>query len=90
MRIQRDIPSRLIIAGVRKSNLRELVKNELSRIGCQCRCIRCREVGLKQLEYADMPDNTKLLKQTYESSEGVEVFISYEDIVNDALIGFLR
>jgi len=92
MRIQRDIPARLIIAGMKKSNLRELVQRELLKIGKNCQCIRCREVGLKKLKYEiDIkPENIKLLKQIYEASNGIEVFISYEDVVNDTLIGFLR
>ncbi|MEM3518062.1 MAG: tRNA uridine(34) 5-carboxymethylaminomethyl modification radical SAM/GNAT enzyme Elp3 [Nitrososphaerales archaeon] len=92
MRIQRDIPARLIIAGVKKSNLRELVQKELLKKGKRCNCIRCREVGLKELKYGIKvkPENIKLMKQVYEASNGVEVFLSYEDIVNDALIGFLR
>jgi elongator complex protein 3 len=92
MRIQRDIPARLIIAGIKKSNLRELVQRELSKMSKKCQCIRCREVGLKKLKYgidANL-DNVKLLKQIYEASNGIEVFVSYEDVVNDALIGFLR
>ncbi|MEM3078531.1 MAG: tRNA uridine(34) 5-carboxymethylaminomethyl modification radical SAM/GNAT enzyme Elp3 [Nitrososphaerales archaeon] len=92
MRIQRDIPARLIIAGIKKSNLRELVQIELSKMSKKCQCIRCREVGLKKLKYGiDVNlDNVKLLKHIYEASNGIEVFISYEDVVNDAMIGFLR
>ncbi|MGQ9468236.1 MAG: tRNA uridine(34) 5-carboxymethylaminomethyl modification radical SAM/GNAT enzyme Elp3 [Nitrososphaerales archaeon] len=92
MRIQRDIPARLIIAGMKKSNLREIVQRELLKMGKKCQCIRCREVGLKKLKYGiDVkPENIKLLKQVYEASNGFEVFLSYEDVVNDALIGFLR
>ncbi len=46
-RIQRDIPVQLIEAGVDKSHLRELARNELRSRGISCQCIRCREVGLK-------------------------------------------
>ena len=45
MRVQRDIPARLILAGVKKSDLRELVQSKLKAQGSQCQCIRCREVG---------------------------------------------
>src|SRR5690606_2126573 len=45
MRVQRDIPAQLILAGVKKSNLRQLVQKKLSDRGERCRCIRCREVG---------------------------------------------
>ena len=43
-RLFRDIPAHHIQAGVRVSNLREIVHNELARRGARCRCIRCREV----------------------------------------------
>jgi len=45
MRIQRDIPSKLIEAGVKKSNLGELVYNRLKEENIKCQCIRCREIG---------------------------------------------
>lgn len=92
MRVQRDIPAKLIVAGAKKSNLRELVKDELLRKGLKCKCIRCREVGLKELKHNSVfePEKIKFLKNMYKSSEGVEIFISYEDVVNDTLISFLR
>ena len=45
MRVQRDIPARLILAGVKKSDVRELIQSKLRAQGSQCQCIRCREVG---------------------------------------------
>ena len=42
MRIQRDIPATLIEAGVKKSNLGELVYNKLAENHVDCQCIRCR------------------------------------------------
>ncbi len=45
MRVQRDIPSHLILAGVKKSNLRQLATERLKQQGGRCQCIRCREVG---------------------------------------------
>jgi elongator complex protein 3 len=91
MRIQRDIPSQLIEAGVQKSNLGELVYNHLKEDGVQCQCIRCREVGHQAAQgiYA-VRDNIKLLKESYLASEGEEQFISMEDTQSDVLLGFLR
>jgi elongator complex protein 3 len=45
-RVQRDIPSQLIVAGVKKSNLRQMASNRLKERG-RCRCIRSREAGLR-------------------------------------------
>src|SRR4030066_1372374 len=92
MRVQRDIPARLIIAGVKKSNLRQLVHDKLASKGEKCRCIRCREVGHREAVDNVKPDldKVKLLRTTYEASEGEEVFLSAEDPENDVLIGYLR
>ncbi|MEA2089667.1 MAG: tRNA uridine(34) 5-carboxymethylaminomethyl modification radical SAM/GNAT enzyme Elp3, partial [Thermoproteota archaeon] len=92
MRVQRDIPSPLIEAGVNKSNLRQLVWQKLKEKGARCRCIRCREVGHRWLKdkVKPKPENIRLLIRREKASEGEEVFISVEDPVKDMLIGYLR
>ena len=92
MRVQRDIPAYLIVAGVKRSNLRELVLEELRREGLRCRCIRCREAGHRWLRDHVRPDldKVKIYIQEYEASMGREFFISAEDKENDVLIGYLR
>lgn len=91
MRIQRDIPARLIEAGVKKSNLRELVQKEVHRRGYSCQCIRCREIGLKRLNHA-RPDesNIEMKQERYDASDGEEIFLSLIDSGDDALVGFVR
>jgi elongator complex protein 3 len=91
MRIQRDIPSQLIEAGVKKSNLGELVYQKLAEENVNCKCIRCREVGHRGA-VGVKPDfnNIKLMNEEYDAGGGREIFLSYEDLVNDILIGFLR
>jgi elongator complex protein 3 len=92
MRVQRDIPAPLIIAGVNKSNLRQLVHQKLKEQGIKCRCIRCREAGHRMItdKSKPNPDKVKILTTKYMASEGEEIFISAEDTLNDALIGYLR
>ncbi len=92
MRVQRDIPARLIVAGVKKSNLRQLVHEKLAQQGKHCRCIRCREVGHRFMVEGVKPslEQVKLFSTTYNASGGKEVFISAEDKKNDVLIGYLR
>ncbi|RJS85661.1 GNAT family N-acetyltransferase, partial [Candidatus Bathyarchaeota archaeon] len=92
MRIQRDIPSNLIEAGVKKSNLRQLVEEKLRRLGLKCRCIRGREAGLKYIKEKIKADhrNIEIIKREYRASEGREIFISLEDTFNDVLVGYLR
>jgi elongator complex protein 3 len=92
MRVQRDIPARLILAGVKKSDVRELIQSRLKAQGSQCRCIRCREVGHRLAVDHIRPnlDKVKILTQRYEASEGEEFFISAEDLESDILLGYLR
>jgi elongator complex protein 3 len=92
MRVQRDIPAPLIVAGVNRSNLRQLVQEKLREQGVRCGCIRCREVGHRMLVDGVKPDadSVKVLVRRYVASEGEEVFISAEDVENDVLVGYLR
>ncbi|MBI4014440.1 MAG: tRNA uridine(34) 5-carboxymethylaminomethyl modification radical SAM/GNAT enzyme Elp3 [Candidatus Aenigmarchaeota archaeon] len=81
-RIMRDISEHEAAAGARKTNLRQLAKAR----GFVCRCIRCREVGLKKAA----PENVALLENEYEASGGKEFFLSFEDAKQGVLVGFLR
>ena len=91
MRIQRDIPATLIDAGVKKSNLGELVYNRLEEENIQCQCKRCREVGHKRAHGIEPDyDNIELLRTDYDVTGGHEIFLSIEDPGNDIIIGFTR
>jgi len=89
MRVQREIASEDIVAGPKSGNLRQIVLNRLKTEGSKCSCIRCREVGLTRMKNA-LDFDVKLLKEQYNASNGEEVFLSYEDPMNDVLFGFLR
>jgi elongator complex protein 3 len=91
-RIQRDIPVNLIAEGVKRGDLRVLIQEKMRREGTRCRCIRCREVGHVhyKLGLAPNPDDIKLLVERYRASEGEELFLSFEDVKRDILIGLLR
>ncbi len=91
-RVQREIPLRAAAAGNKIPNLREVVENYLRRKGLRCRCIRCREVGHRFLRdgvRAEL-DKVEFVVRRYEASDGLEYFLSYEDLSNDILIAFLR
>lgn len=90
MRIQRDIPSTLIEAGVKKSNLGELVYNRLEKDHIDCKCIRCREIGHKKTHQEYALDDFELFKETYSACGGVENFLSIEDVNEESIAGFLR
>jgi elongator complex protein 3 len=86
-RIQRDIPVRLIAAGVRASNIRQLAQRRLEHDGGRCRCLRCREVGRRfQPEF----DRLRPMTREYEAGGGRELFLSMEDPETEAVAGFLR
>jgi elongator complex protein 3 len=94
-RIQRDIPAYLIEDGVKKSNLRELVKQHLAQNNKKCNCIRCREQGFLRRTLLQKEENAyldfesfKLKRLDYEASKGTEIFLSYEN--DDMLVGYLR
>ncbi len=92
MRIQRDIPSELIVAGVKKSNLAELVIKALKEDNARCMCIRCREVGhvmyRENVEITE--DDLKIFVESYKASKGKEFFLSIEDKERLAVVGYLR
>lgn len=82
-RVQRDIPAKLIVAGSRHSNFRQLAENRLRESGRRCRCIRCREIGRLP---SDLEAEIQVLE--YDSCGGKEHFISA--VSGDSLIGFSR
>ncbi|WP_405305128.1 tRNA uridine(34) 5-carboxymethylaminomethyl modification radical SAM/GNAT enzyme Elp3 [Methanobrevibacter sp.] len=90
MRIQRDIPSTLIEAGVKKSNLGELVYKRLEEDLINCQCIRCREIGHKKTSQEYTLDDFELFRETYSACGGVENFLSIEDVNEESIAGFLR
>jgi elongator complex protein 3 len=88
IRVQRDIPSNEIEAGVKKSNLRELVEKKSESMQIRIKEIRYREVGHKKTKVSY--DNVKLYEKIYDASDGKEIFLSFEDRKSDTLIAFLR
>ncbi len=91
-RIQRDIPAPVISSGVKKSNLRQFVRNELKDHGKTCRCIRCREIGHKSLEKKIDFNALDIVftRRHYKACDGIEIFLSLEDKTQDVIIGYLR
>jgi len=82
-RIQRDIPAKLIVAGSRHSNFRQLAGARLREQGLRCRCIRCREVGR-----TPAPEEVAISTYTYQACGGEERFIQAGSV--DTLVGFAR
>lgn len=72
-RLFRDIPAHHIQAGVKFSNLREIVHAELQRRGQQCGCIRCREVRRQEVR----ENALCLLDTVYETDLTTEHFLHF-------------
>lgn len=89
-RIQRDIPMPLVSSGVEHGNLRELALEKMREQNLPCLDIRTREVGMKQIHSAVLPDQVELIRRDYIANGGWETFLSYEDPMQDILIGLLR
>jgi len=83
MRIQRDIPTKFLEAGVEMTNLRQYMHEKYP---VNCRCIRCREPKGQKINWSKV--KIKVIK--YEASKGKEFFISMEDTSQDLLLGFVR
>jgi len=86
MRIQRDIPTYMVDAGVERTNLRQYVHEIMKKKGIKCRCIRCREPKNKIVDWED----AKMIRTDYDASNGKEIFLSLEDVKQDILLGFAR
>jgi elongator complex protein 3 len=86
-RIQRDIPSRLVAAGVRASNVRQKALARLREGGYDCRCLRCREAGRRATPAFD---SFQLQRIEYRAGGGKEIFWAWEDATTDTIAGFLR
>lgn len=89
-RIMRDVPSTEVDAGPARTNMRQLVRQEMEKRGIRCRCIRCREAGHVKEKRGEKPETVELVKRDYQSTGGKEVFLSFEDKEKDIILAYLR
>jgi elongator complex protein 3 len=87
-RVQREIGAPEIQGGPRRGDLRVLARERLRTVGLRCVCVRCREVGFRGI--APRPDALTMLRSDYESSAGIEIFLSIEDPGLDMLVAYAR
>ena len=62
----------------------------MEELDLQCRDVRTREVGIKQIHQRINPEQVEFIRRDYVANSGWESFLSYEDPVTDILIGLLR
>jgi elongator complex protein 3 len=84
-RVIRDIPSTHVVAGNKRTSLRQDVHAELARRGTRCACIRCREVGGEKVEARSL----RLGDLAYAADGAEEHFLSFVT-PDDRIAGFLR
>ena len=84
MRVQRDIPIKYSVDGIRKNNLRQLVDEKMILKGIKAEDIKAREIGSGKISE---PTDFEIIR--YEASKGEEIFISLKD-AKDKLLGFAR
>ena len=84
-RVIRDIPADYIVAGNKRSSLRQDALKELARRGQRCNCLRCREVRGQMID----PNQLALSDLEYQAVFTQEHFLSYQ--TPDKLVaGYLR
>jgi elongator complex protein 3 len=84
-RIIRDIPSTHVIAGNKRTSLRQDVTLELARRGTRCNCIRCREVRGEKVDATALQVDDLV----YAADGAEEHFLSFVT-AGDQIAGFLR
>ena len=89
-RLFRDIPAHHIQDGVKVSNLREVVHEELRARGTRCGCIRCREIKRRRIT----EDELVLTVHAYDTDLTTEHFLEFTTSPTSAepglIAGFLR
>jgi ELP3 family radical SAM enzyme/protein acetyltransferase len=85
IRIVRDINDHYIIGGCSVTHMRQLLLKKLEKEQEFCKCIRCRSAKTNHID-----KDHKLKIDRYESSNGIEYFISYVSADEKVLYGFCR
>lgn len=85
IRIVRDINDEYIMGGCKKTHMRQLLQFHMKEHNWVCKCIRCRSVKNHEID-----PKHKMKIDKFDSSNGLEYFISY--VSNDELVlyGFCR
>jgi elongator complex protein 3 len=84
-RVVRDIPATDVVAGNKRTSLRQDVHAEMIRRGAACKCIRCREVRNRRVDVEAL----RLDDRVYPAGGAEEHFLSFVTS-DDKIAGFLR
>lgn len=86
VRLIRDIPTTSITDGNKVANLRQMLQEELKKLGNYCKCTRCREARSTQVKEKDI----KLKINEYLASDGKEFFLEFTSKDEKILYAFCR
>lgn len=89
MRIVREIPKKWLVAGIVNINLRQEIKKIMEERKMKCKCIRCREIGFKNIKEIINAKDIKIKITKYKANKGKEFFIEAVD-EEDNCYGILR
>jgi len=84
-RVIRDIPSTNVVAGNKRTSLRQDVHLEMKSRGTRCQCIRCREIRGREID----PQSLELKHEIYSAGGAEEHFVSFVT-PDDHLAGYVR
>ena len=76
-RIIRDLPSKVLLGGTMRLGMRSEIERDIDTLGLVATCIRSREIGNHKNVNLKL-DEPELKILEFESSGGVEYFLSYE------------
>lgn len=89
-RLFRDIPAHHIEAGVKLSNLREVVHKELTQREQKCGCIRCREVKRRQIKRDELELQVYRYKTDLTQEHFLQFVTNQQSEQPGLIAGFLR
>ena len=89
MRVMREIPPELLVAGTTRIDIRRDVEKNLRDEKVDVKEIRMRELGFNKQFYKKMDDHVSLKTTEYEASGGKEFFLQFVNKDN-ILFGLLR
>ena len=85
-RLIRDIPGTAIIAGNKKTNLRQILQKKMTKNKTNCHCIRCREIRSENFD----SQKAKLEIEEYSAGDGKEFFLQFVSEKEKKLLALLR
>ena len=85
-RLVRDIPADSILDWCKTINLRQLIEEDMRKKWIKMQDIRAREIKDQEVKI----ENVELRRQNYDDSDWKEIFLTFDEKIEDKLISLLR